>query len=410
VAILLPTNANPAPYASGIEGILFIVGAIALAFFLLGMFFIVEILRLFGKFGAMAGVIVLVGATIAVLSSIKPSELNDQAKNYAQYARLVDAESKKCVFASGEQGLPQAVAATDIFVRIDPMLIKHDYYFGRLSKQADRSNVHVVGTKFPEPRPPNAAFVDFRLMIEPVPQAEGRFFNSTEVHITSSSGATLGRRIDIERNRRWCLGDRPEVLIERFIKQQTGISIGLAIDDGSIAPHRSPVGSVGPIETGEFFVRTRSGSEPKLDAFISFLDAHGCKLFADRPLPGNIAKCASGTTNENGVVLDKSAVVTEVNDGWLLVTMVFLGSGFLDTVDVVKRNTFGIIIGSWRIRFPQIRRQSTSLGSVYLEDTTLRMDLLFSPRLAYVENASGSRDMRTWFREKATLRATLGAP
>ena len=109
-------------------------------------------------------------------------------------------------------------------------------------------------------------------------------------------------------------------------------------------------------------------------------------------------------------MLDKSAVVTEVNDGWLLVTMVFLGSGFLDTVDVVKRNTFGIIIGSWRIRFPQIRRQSTSLGSVYLEDTTLRMDLLFSPRLAYVENASGSRDMRTWFREKATLRATLGAP
>lgn len=400
-----------APDYGVVTGLFYIAGIGALLAWIGGLLLFAAIGRLFGTWGPVIAAVAYVGASSLALMRYITFMEEERARTSARVATARLYKGEACWAKTGETGTPLASPVNQVFVRLDRRLGSNSGSFLRLRREIAFPNVEYV-EEFPSPRPEKSAFVDIRLVRDPIPSAEGwelRGFRST---VTASDGSTIGTRFDIERNRHWCLDDSPELATERFIHRLVGLPVGLTEDPGPTGrgvPTGSLLGKVEQMTEGKYGAHQIDGRLSLQPRIRRILVENGCPPVPLEMDSSGVAICGKGTAHQNSLRWYEILGATTVADGWFQLSAPSIDTYSIDLVDVTKRDQKGAVVGRWRVRFYPIdtRRPGDGRisGSIQIDGETARIELFLAPHFERVSTT----DSRTvvWFSERVVITAPL---
>lgn len=406
------TDSIAVPYDPGI-GPIVLGGLVALLAFGLWVFVVVG-----GWKGvAIYAVLVLTAISWLNIRARGESKQRDEAAKQA-HAWI----SERCLNDAGEFGTRPIHFPKKVFVRLNPA----DLYAGRgaepIRKRTILENVTFVDA-FPNPRPVDAAYIEITLVQETLPNAENFPLRGISTVITSADATVVARRIDISRDRGWCLSNANiAAATERFLLNWIGTKIGL--DTGQSekivrVPNWSPMGSATPLSSGRFAERLRRRAfdlDEAIPGITHLLKKTNCIVVSSEWNRGGAGQaiCGKDTDHENSVNLADVLATYELPDGWLSVSRTMADVILFDSLDVAERSKNGALRATWRLRFPglnmnDIHEEPMSATNMRLDGSKLSVDVLFS-RQTQTQTQLGAASNPAhleWYSRMTTVSADL---
>ncbi|HEX5686295.1 MAG TPA: hypothetical protein VFY73_19875 [Ideonella sp.] len=399
------------PYGA-IEGLLIIAGIVALLVWLASVWAVASAAKLMRMPGwPLAGLVYAIATIVAAgvwTARHRSDAVQADAERHQQRAVAGMASSKACLQRAGEEVFATVASPPVVYVHIDNSAAELIVGLGRSSDPSPSDRVQFV-SGFPSEPADGAVFVEARSIVEPIPGAEGFPLLATSVEVKSADHKLLARRFDVIRNRESCLSPGLQgSALRRLVDRVAGVDIGqgYGYNRGDGAEILAAVGTVGPIEEGQFQpVSTEPYSlDFKYPGLSSLLAANGC---AKERAPGSNVICAAETPLSNATPEYALLAGFAVDGGWMTISSVYAGEDFVDMLDAVKRDHRGAVLARWRIRIPRIDRRTVFIETAELAGSHLTVDFALDPESTSLPSVNGKWRAKTVFRHRARMEADL---